>query len=232
MRWCKTRDGNCFIFKMILYMRAILLLAGGMLVLSACTKLGTSAPTLKVSLDRSKLVADTFTYNLGDTAKFLFSGMAGNVTFYPGDSTHNYDLRNRSNALGLTQLSFSSAEQYGTQTNTLQVLVTDKLPGLDSVSVVSAAWNDVTSRAVLATTTTATASGTVDLSDQVQGANDSLFVAFKYTGQGGSIQRTWTITNFVVNNVLWDTKYPLSNLSSDVNYWTKYKIGASTAAWA
>lgn len=198
---------------------------------TACTKLGTTAPSLKVSLDPSRNVADTFTYQLGDTTKFLFRGTANNVVIYPGDSTHNYDYRNRSLQLGKTQLSFSSAEQYGTQTNTLQLLATDKLPGLDSVSVTGASWQDITSRAVLATSATATASGTVDVSDLVNGANDSLFLAFKYTGAGGSTQRTWTITNFGVYNSLADSRYPLSTLAGDVNYWTKYKIAPSSAAW-
>jgi len=212
-------------------MRAFIIFFGGLFFFTACKKLGTTTPALTVSLDRSRLVADTFTYKLGDTTKFVFTGTAGNITVYPGDSTHNYDYRNRTLALGATQLSFSSAEQFGTQTNTLQVLATDKLPGLDSTLVVNASWTDITSRATLATTATATASGTIDLSDLVQGQNDSLFIAFKYTGAGGSTQRTWTITNFVASNALPDTRYPLSNLSSDLNYWTKYKIGASTAVW-
>ncbi len=212
-------------------MKILYAFLAGLSLLTACTKLGTTMPGLKVSLDPSRKVADTFTYALGDTTKFLFSGTAGNVVVYTGDSTHNYDYANRSLALGATQLSFSSAEQYGTQTNTLQVLATDQLPGLDSVSVLNASWTDITSKAVLATTTTATASGIVDLSGLVTGVNDSIFVAFKYTGAGGATQRTWTITNFVVNNVLPDIHYPLSNLSTDVNYWTKYKIAPSTAAW-
>jgi len=198
---------------------------------TACTKLGTTSPGLKVSLDPSRKVADTFTYKLGDTTKFHFSGTAGNVVIYPGDSLHNYDNRNRSLALGATEISFSSAEQYGTQTNTLQLLATDKLPGVDSVSVTTANWQDITGRTVLATTTTATASGTIDVSDLVSGPNDSLFLAFKYTGAGGSTQRTWTITNFGVYNALSDTRYPLSTLSGDVNYWTKYKIAPSMAGW-
>ena len=185
----------------------------GCIFFAGCTKLGTTAPALKVSLDPSRNVADTFIYRLGDTTRFVFSGTANNVVIYPGDSTHNYNYRSRSLQLGKTQVSFSSAEQYGTQTNTLQLLATDKLPGLDSVSVTSANWQDITSRAVLATSTTATASGTVDLSDLVNGPDDSLFLAFKYTGTGGSTQRTWTITNFGVYNTLPDMRYPRSTLA-------------------
>ncbi len=214
-----------------IYDMKIISAIAGLLLLAACTKLGTTKPSLTVSLDPSKKIADTFTYTLGDTTRFVFSGTAGNVTVYTGDSSHNYDYRNRSQVLGATHLSFSSAEQYGTQTNTLQLLATDKLPGLDSVSVTSASWTDITSRATLAASTTATPSGTIDVSDLVSGVNDSLFLAFKYTGTGGTTQRTWTITNFTVYNVLPDVNYALSTLAADANYWTKYKISPSTAGW-
>jgi hypothetical protein len=212
--------------------RAAAITFAAVVMLSACKKLSTPAPTLVVSLDPSRLISDTFTYKLGDTTRFLFTGSAGNVAVFTGDSSHNYNYRNRSLQLGTTTLSFSSAEQYGTQINTLRVLATDKLPGLDSASVLAASWTDITSRAVLATTTTATPSGAVNLSDLVGGENDSLFLAFEYNGTGGSTQRTWTITNFVVNNVLPDENYPLSTLAMDANYWTKLKVAPSTAAWA
>jgi hypothetical protein len=207
------------------------MLLAALALCGACKKLTTTTPTLVVSLDPSRLVGDTFTYKLGDTTAFLFSGIAGNVAVYTGDSTHNYNYRNRSQQLGATTLSFSSAEQYGTQTNTLKVLATDKLPDLGTESVLDASWTDITSRAVLATSATATPSGAVNLSDLVSGENDSLFVAFEYTGAGGSTQRTWTITNFVVNNVLPDENYPLSTLATDANYWTKFNIVPSSAMW-
>ncbi|MES2277195.1 MAG: DUF5017 domain-containing protein [Bacteroidota bacterium] len=202
----------------------VVLLAG------ACTKKTlVDAPALTISLDNSHLSGDTYTYKLGDTVKFKLSGYAANVTLYTGDAGHNYDYRERFITGGKPQLSFTSAEQYGLQTNTLQLLAINKLT-LDSAHIVSAAWKDITSRAILSTGS-AVASGTIDLSDLVSSPADSLFIAFKYTGVTGTTQRTWTITNFTVNNILPDQTYPISNLTSDVAYWTRVKIAAA-AGWA
>lgn len=204
----------------------VIILAG------ACTKkIPVEVPTLIVDVNNANLSGDTYTYKLGDTVKFKLSGYASNVTVYTGDAGHNYDYRDRFITGGKPQLSFTSAEQYGLQTNTLQLLATDKLPGLDSAHIVNAAWTDITSRATLSTGSS-TPSGIIDLSDLVNNPADSLFIAFKYTGITGSIQRTWAITNFTVNNVLPDLTYPISTLTSDVSYWTRVKIVPASAGWA
>jgi hypothetical protein len=197
-------------------------------------KIDVNAPTLNITITNGTHIAnDTISFKLGDTTKFAFSGYAGNVSVYTGDGGHNYAYKDRTFASGIPQLSFSSLEQYGTQTNTLQVLATDSLAVLDSAHVVNARWTDITSRAVLSTgATSAVASGTITLSDLVKNAKDSLFIAFKYIGATGSTQRTWTITNYTVNNVLPDATQSISSLATDNAYWTKFKIGTSTASWA
>ncbi|MBS1567303.1 MAG: DUF5017 domain-containing protein, partial [Bacteroidetes bacterium] len=176
-----------------------------LLCIAACTKkLAVDMPSLSVSLDPKRLVGDTFVYKLGDTTNFIFNGSAGNIAFYPGDAGRAYDNRSRTLALGAASLSFSSKAEFGTQTNTLQLLAISKLKLLDSASVVNAAWTDITSRAALATSATVVNSGNINVTDLVSGAGDSLFIAFKYSGVTGSTQRTWTITNFTINNVLPD----------------------------
>jgi len=185
-------------------------------------KLGVDAPTLQISLDPARLVADTFTYKLGDTTNFIFTGSAANIAFYPGDAGRSYDNRERATATGTPILSFSSKAEFGTQTNTLQLLAASKVNILDSASVVNATWKDITSRVALATSATVVNSGNINLSDLVSGPTDSLFIAFKYTGVTGSTQRTWTITNFVVNNVLPDITYNIASLANDASYWTRY----------
>lgn len=179
-------------------------------------------PAFTVSLDPARLVADTFTYRLGDTTRFMFSGSIGNITFYSGEPGKRYDNRTSSNRLGKITLGFSSKAEFGTQTNTLQVLATNKLAGLDSASVVNAAWTNISNRGPLATSATVVNFGTADLTDLLSGAEDSLFIAFKYSGVTGSTQRTWTITEFAVNNVLPGQTVSLSTLGNDVAYWTRY----------
>lgn len=190
---------------------------------ASCSKnMAVEMPSFQVNLDPAQLIADTFTYRLGDTTRFLFAGSAGNIAFYSGEPGKNYENRIARNQLGSVMLSFSSKAQYGTQTNTLQVLATNQLPGADSASVVNAAWTDITSRAALATSATEVASGNIDLTELAANEKDSLFIAFKYSGVTGNTQRTWTITNFFVKNVLPGQTYTVGSLSTDASYWTRY----------
>ncbi|HJT74928.1 MAG TPA: DUF5017 domain-containing protein [Chitinophaga sp.] len=190
---------------------------------AACSKkLETDTPSFDVSPDPARLVSDTFTYRLGDTTRFRFSGTIGNIAFYSGEAGKRYDSRTSTYKLGMLTLSFSSKAESGTQMNTLQVLATNKLAGLDSASVVNAAWTDISNRGTLATSAAVVPFGAADVTDLVANENDSLFIAFKYSGVTGSPQRTWTITEFAVNNVLPEKTVSLSSLSTDVAYWTRY----------
>ncbi|WP_165499819.1 DUF5017 domain-containing protein [Pedobacter frigidisoli] len=192
--------------------------------LLACKKdLTTDQPTVEISLTNARsVIGDTLVFKLGDTCKFTLGGYSDNVVFWAGLPGNKYEFRSRSLAFGTPRLSFTSTAQFGTQNNTLQVLATNKLPLKDSASVVNAAWVNITPRTPIATSATAVNTGPVNLSDLVTGASDSLFIAFKYTGLTGSTQRTWTITNYLVNNVLSDYTFTLSSLAADNAFWTRY----------
>jgi hypothetical protein len=213
---------------------AYLLGVVALLSLGACNKkIGLSPITMSIGLANARsTVADTLVFNLGDTCKFTISGYADNLAVYTGDAGHKYVNRNRDTADGIPELSFSSTEQYGTQTNTLQVLATDKLPNYDSATVVNAGWTDITGMATLATSTTVTPSGSINLSGSVNSPDDSLFIAFKYTGVAGSTQRTWTITNFQVTDLLPDEAAVISDLALDSKAFYALRIAPSTATWA
>lgn len=199
---------------------------GALVVLffTACKKdLTTDAPTAGINLINARAtIGDTLVFKLGDTCKFALDGYADNIAFWGGTTGNKYEYRDRAMAQGVPTLSFTSTAQFGTQTNTLQVLATNKLPSRDSATVVNAAWTNITARTPLATSATAVNTGNVDLADLVSGVNDSLFIAFKYSGVTGSTQRTWTITNYTVNNVLGDYSYNLGSLANDNAYWTRY----------
>ncbi|SDJ00904.1 protein of unknown function [Pedobacter sp. ok626] len=204
------------------------------LFLNACSKkIEVDNPeSLTVSVDPAHLKNDTLYYKVGDTAKFFMSGNAGHILFYSGEIGRNYLYANRTVAQGIPQLVFTSNAQTGTQANTLQVLATNKLAKLDEEHIVAANWTNITSRATLSIGSGAVASGTINMADLITGTSDSLFIAFKYTGLTGTAQRTWTITNLTVNNVLPDGNIvPQVTLAADLNYWTKLKIGSSTANW-
>jgi hypothetical protein len=158
---------------------------------------------------------------------------------YNGTTGHVYNFRNRNYALGAPILVFTSNQTNtaSTQAKTLQVLATDKLPGLDSTSIVNASWTDITNRFTLSTGAGAIGPDTVGIGDLVSSAEDSLFLAFKYTGATGTPQPTWSITSYSVVNMLPQSgdyppfNYTVSNLSGDASYWTKLLIAPSAAGW-
>jgi Domain of unknown function (DUF5017) len=215
------------------YLFNICLLAG--LSFTACKKdLTTDAPTAGINLNNARsAIGDTLVFKLGDTCRFSLDGYADNIVFWAGTVGNKYEYRDRAMAQGIPTLSFTSTAQFGTQTNTLQVLATNKLPSRDSATVVNAGWTNITDRTPLATSATAVNTGNINLSDLVNGINDSLFIAFKYSGVTGSTQRTWTITNYTVNNVLADYSYNLGSLANDNAYWTRYGNvwNPATARW-
>lgn len=214
--------------KPIYFLASIGLMVTGV---SCQKKLAVDTPTLNISVVPPRTtIGDTLVYYLGDTTRFLFSGEAYNIALYPGTAGAAYANKDRTSALGMLNLSFTSASNASTQANTLDILATDKLPAYDSTSIVSAQWKNITDRVTLATGTAAVNSGTIALNDLVSGATDSLFLALRYKGLTGSLQRTWTITNWNVTNVLPDMTYGLSSVATDVNYWTVIKQAGPTAA--
>lgn len=208
--------------------KLLIIIAGvGLTFTFACKKgLTTEAPSSTVSLNNSRSVVDgTMVFKLGDTCKFEFEGFANNISFWAGTMGNAYQNRNRSTAAGDPILSFTSAAQWGAQSNTLTVLATNKLPGRDSASVVNANWTNITSRLALATSATAVNSGDVNLKDLVSGVNDSLFIAFKYDGLTGSTQRTWTITNYSVVNKGDGFSFQLASNAIDASLGNWFRYG-------
>lgn len=207
----------------------------GISLLSSCSKdiKVESLKQLNITLDPAKLVGDSYQFKLGDTVKFLMTGKADNITFYSGETGKNYSNATRVSGIGKTLLSLTSSVTSGSQTNTLKVYAINKLEKLDYDFINTANWTDITSKVSLATSSTAVNATDIDLSDIITSATDSLYIAFKFTGTTGSAQRTWTITNLTLTNLLPDgTRSPLLTLASDANFWTKVKSPTSPASWA
>jgi hypothetical protein len=160
---------------------------------------------------------DAASYQVGDTTIFNFTGKPDNITFYSGVVGKRYDFRERTSADGVPQLQFTTALNTGMQPNSLSLLVSSDFtgavnPSLDSATLVSANWTDISSRAQWATSGTTVASGVVDLSD-FAAAGRPVYIAFKYNADTGSIQNKWTIKKFSVRNVLNDgTAYTIDTL--------------------
>jgi hypothetical protein len=163
----------------------------------ACNKKTVEATGFSVTTDKD-------TYAASDVITFSFTGNPWYLTFYSGEPGHKYENKDRVSEDGAPQLSFTSQMATGSQANTLHLLVSSDFSGVyDSTNIYQATWTDITSKAKLATTNTATASGSIDLSQFIN-HDHPVYVAFKFTGAAGSAQRTWTIKSVALNNVLTD----------------------------
>lgn len=181
-----------------------------------------------------QVATDSASYNVGSKTIFNFSGNPYTITFYSGEIGHRYAYRNRTSTAGTPLLNFTSALNSGVQLNSLQVVVSSDFKGIvagDSATTISnlgsATWTDITSRANLATNSTATASA-INLLD-IASAGKPVYIAFKYTAQSGSVQNKWTITGLTLTNQLSDGSiYTIANLVANTTPITSNYAGVNT----
>ena len=171
------------------------------------------------------------TYQVGDTVHFNFTGNPDIISFYSGTDGNDYAFKDRTMADGASQLQFTSYAQYGTQDSTLQLMVSNNFSGTyDSTNVVQATWSDITNRAMLSTGQDNTPSGIVDLTDFLT-QKKPVYIAFRYTGDTGSTQKTWTIKNFTLNLIKTNSKIiPVTDIASAG--WKQVNILNSATVWS
>lgn len=194
-------------------------------------------PTLDVTTDKTE-------YNVGDSVVFYLHGNPDLITFYSGESGHEYRYRDRlERESGKTEVEFISRVLWGTQPDNLQVMVSSDFGGeYDSISVVNASWTNVSDRFTLSTAAGGAAgadtpSGKVDLSDLIVSGKPFYF-AFQYKGRKApddnptaKTQRTWRIVNFNMTATFEDSEVStLANLSSAG--WIAVDVIKSVGAWA
>jgi len=206
-------------------MRTIYIIAMITLFGTACSKKTVDDPGFSVTVDKEN-------YATTDTVRFSFSGNPWYLTFFSGEPYHRFEYSERTTAAGVPQFQFSSQMTTGTQANTLKLLVSTNFSGVyDSTNIYQANWTDITSKAILATSNTATASGVIDLSSFVTDGQP-VYLAFKFTGAAGSAQRTWTIKTIGLSNVLADnTSYSLLNISESTAGFKSVAMKAAGVAW-
>ncbi|TZF82592.1 DUF5017 domain-containing protein [Pedobacter sp. BS3] len=203
-------------------MKKIFILPALLLVLAACNKKEVASLHFDVSADKTAIKA-------GDTVTFKISGNPDFLTFYSGEPGHQYEYKDRTNADGTPQLQFTSYRQYGTQNNTLNILVSTDFNNTYTADGIAAAhWTDITSRATLSTGTDNTPSGVIDLSDFK--SDKPMYLAFKFNGSTASTQRTWTIKNLVINNVLSNGSQIAVTTIADAG-WVPINLNNSPRSW-
>ncbi|WP_188315850.1 DUF5017 domain-containing protein [Chitinophaga agrisoli] len=184
-----------------------------LMLLAACTRTSVTPPDFTVTLQHTSLRA-------GDTAVFVLNGNPDIISFYAGDSTHEYQYRNRFTADGTPQLQFTSTMQTGSQDSTLHVLIsTDFAAQYDSAGIYQAHWTDITGQTILSAGGSKTPSGIINLGDFVNGG-EPVYLAFKYEGfQDASAQRTWTIPTLgIINQLKEGTQMPVAATLADAGF--------------
>lgn len=206
--------------------KKFLLIGAPVLLMCSCNKKEVTP------LDFSVTTPST-TYKVGDSVVFNFTGNPDFITFYSGESGHQYKYATRDFAEGTPIMQFGSYRQYGIHDSTLHIMVSKNFTGSYTTGGVdSATWTDVTSRATLSTGANQTPSGQIDLSDFTGQDNAPLYIGFKYhdTTNGTSSLRTWTITNFTLNTVLEDSSVVAVSTQATAG-WKDVTYLTPAAAW-
>lgn len=202
-------------FKHIIILFSLAIIAAG------CEKLNLANVDFDVSTIHTQ-------YHVGDTVTFDFKGNPDNLAFYTGEAGFKYINKDRVIGIGVPQLSFTTYRRNantGTQENTLFLYASTDFSGkVDSANVVAATWVDITDRATFSTGLDFTPSGIVSLEDFV--SEKPVYLAFKYVGYAGSIQRVWNVKNFDVVNILpGEPASVLTNLNNAG--WTSLNLSGS-----
>jgi hypothetical protein len=179
------------------------------LALTACNK------RLAVQPVSFGVTTDSAAYEHGSTVHFAFTGNPDNVVFYSGAWGNRYGYAQRvSDTSGIDTLSFTTTNT-ATGNGVLSLLVSSDWDGKRTPADIQAAtWTDISARAAWATSTTATYSGTIDLTD-FKAAGKPIYLAFRYTAVAGAAQSKWTVSALsLVHKATGDSTYTIANLAN------------------
>lgn len=195
---------------------------------ASCAKEKVSAPDFEIS-------TASLTYKAGDSVKFIINGNPDNLMFYSGEQGHKYELRKRDSAENDLQIEFKSLVQFGLIYQNLQLMVSNNFNGkVDSLSVVTATWTDISSKAAFSAGKDSVPSGLISLKPYVNAQKPStpIYVAFRYTDykktQG---QNRWVIRTFSANNIAPDgTVTPMAVMAT--GGWQQVSLKNPAILWS
>jgi len=204
--------------------------------LASCNDVTIETPDFNVTSSVAATDGDTVKISLGDTILFNFTGDPDYITFYSGQSGHDY------NYSGTTQrsadssvISFSTNLAAGNQGTLICAASNDYSGATDTASIHKATWVDITSNFKLATTSTTVMSGSLNLNN-VTGItkNTPVYIAFKYLSDtvtsATTIPRKWIVNAFSFKSYVSGTANVLANdfrsggfsvtsVKNSSNYW-------------
>lgn len=206
-------------------MKAIYILFFALLSLS-CKKMDVAQPNFDVQLNKLQ-------YKVNDTVRFNFSGSVENIVFYSGERGFRYASKDKVTIEhGIPQLQFTTALAGVAQANSLKVLVTKNLLGNTPENLLATSWTDISSQVTLASNSTSTISGIIDLSEYAT-EGTPFALAFKYEAvmKPTAAQHTWVVRAFSISNLFPDNS-SVSLFTLATGPWTSYNFKNPAAGWA
>lgn len=206
-------------------MKAIYILFFALLSLS-CKKMDVAQPNFDVQLNKLQ-------YKVNDTVRFNFSGSVENIVFYSGERGFRYASKDKVTIEhGIPQLQFTTALAGVAQANSLKVLVTKNLLGNTPENLLATSWTDISSQVTLASNSTSTISGIIDLSEYAT-EGTPFALAFKYEAvmKPTAAQPTWVVRAFSISNLFPDNS-SVSLFTLATGPWTSYNFKNPAAGWA
>ena len=198
-------------------MKRIFLLLNIMASMVACTKTSVDAPTdFTVSVPQTTYsVRDTVVFNLTGNPDFItfFSGMPHSKYQYSADTSMPAD----SNVLTFsTTTTAATATTQPLMANYVSLLASTNFDGImDSADIRMANWTDISSKAIFATGTVTTPSGSLRLDTMgLTSGNNPLYLAFRYISDSctsSAKSRMWKLSMFNLNSYFPDTTFSLGN---------------------
>ncbi|QNA43462.1 DUF5017 domain-containing protein [Lacibacter sediminis] len=175
----------------------------GVISFSSCLKDAVKKPEVDIAINKS-------TFNVGDTAKFIISGLPYNLVFYSGEPGNDYyskDIYTASGGVSSMIFTTALATAAGSSTATnLKILVSNNFSGnYNQTEIAAANWVDVSSQVTVPGT------DTVELNPyKVEGK--PIYVAFRFqTEDETKSQRQLTVSNFSVKTVFPNQSYTNAN---------------------
>lgn len=203
-----------------------LFVTASIVLMASCNNdIDVMSPTFDVRTEK-------LSYKVEDTVHFVFSGDAGYITFYSGDKGQEYRHRFRTQiAQASPTLNFISHGRFGPPERNLSLLIATDFDGTMSTERIAAAnWQDISDR-VNFSSGTVIPSGDIDLSDFIDAPQ--VHLAFKYIGIGNTsdAQKTWTITDFVLNT--YDEDHNIYPIVEDLSQagWLQHSVEGESRKW-
>jgi hypothetical protein len=207
-------------------MKAIHILFFALLLSFSCKKMDVAQPDFDVQINKLQ-------YKVNDTVSFNFLGNVENIVFYSGERGFRYASKDKVTIEhGIPQLQFTTALAGVAQANSLKVLLTKNLLGDTQAEVLTSNWTDISNQVTLASNSTSTVSGIVDLSAYAE-EGTPFSLAFKYEAvmKPTTAQPIWVVRAFSISNLFPDnSSVPLVTLANTP--WKSFNIKNPAAGWA